>query len=151
MGLSTSEITSRTLCDTRRGRNPDQAEGGPDAGDHRSPPARAAPGGQAVVGVVGGPGGGDRTKRENNPRQSNLPMHLSPRCRARTRAGTPCRSPAMTNGRCRMHGETSPGAPKSNGHALKHGRYTAEAIAEQREFAALVRDMKGLVFCQRQT
>ena len=68
--------------------------------------------------------------------QSNLPMHLSPRCRARTRAGTPCRSPAMTNGRCRMHGGTSPGAPKSNGHALKHGRYTAEAIAEQREFTA---------------
>ena len=77
--------------------------------------------------------------------QSNLPMHLSPRCRARTRAGTPCRSPAMTNGRCRMHGGTSPGAPKSNAHALRHGRYTAEAIAEQREFAALVRDMKGLV------
>ena len=51
----------------------------------------------------------------------------------------------MTNGRCRMHGGTSPGAPKSNGHALEHGRYTAEAITEQREFAALVRDMKGLV------
>jgi hypothetical protein len=45
-----------------------------------------------------------------------------------------------------LHGGTSPGAPKSNGHALKHGRYTAEAIAEQREFAAIVRDMKGLVF-----
>jgi hypothetical protein len=27
MGSSTSEITSRTLCDTRRGRNPDQAGG----------------------------------------------------------------------------------------------------------------------------
>jgi hypothetical protein len=45
MGSSTSEITSRTLRDTRRGRNPDQAGGGPDAGDHRSPPARAGPGG----------------------------------------------------------------------------------------------------------
>jgi hypothetical protein len=39
--------------------------------------------------------------------QSKLPMHLSPRCRARTRAGTLCRSPAMTNGRCRMHGGAS--------------------------------------------
>jgi hypothetical protein len=68
-------------------------------------------------------------------------MHLSPRCRART----PCQSPAMTNGRCRMHGGTSPGAPKGNSHALRHGRYTAEAIAERREFAALLRDMKGLV------
>ena len=64
---------------------------------------------------------------------------LSPRCRARTRAGTPCQSPAMTNGRCRMHGGASPGAPTGNSHAFKHGRFTAEAIAERREFAALQR------------
>jgi hypothetical protein len=36
--------------------------------------------------------------------QSQLPMHRSPRCGARTRSGRPCRSPAMPNGRCRMHG-----------------------------------------------
>ncbi|WP_347264297.1 HGGxSTG domain-containing protein, partial [Nitrobacter sp.] len=35
-------------------------------------------------------------------------MHLSPRCHARTRAGTPCQSPAMANGRCRMHGGKAP-------------------------------------------
>ena len=51
----------------------------------------------------------------------------------------------MTNGRCRMHGGASPGAPKGNSHAFRHGRYTAEAIAARREFAALVRNMKGLV------
>jgi hypothetical protein len=51
----------------------------------------------------------------------------------------------MTNGRCRMHGGTSPGAPKGNRHAFKHGRNTAKAIADRREFAALLRDMKGLV------
>jgi hypothetical protein len=50
----------------------------------------------------------------------------------------------MTNGRCRMHGGASPGAPKGNSHAFKHGRFTAEAIAERREFAALVREMKRL-------
>ncbi|WP_305798588.1 HGGxSTG domain-containing protein [Tropicimonas sp. IMCC6043] len=33
-------------------------------------------------------------------------MHLSPRCGAKTRSGSPCRSPAMANGRCRMHGES---------------------------------------------
>ena len=77
--------------------------------------------------------------------QSRLPMHTSLRCRARTRAGTPCQSPAMPNGRCRMHGGKAPGAPKGNSHALKHGRYTAEAIAERRELMALLRDMKGLV------
>jgi len=77
--------------------------------------------------------------------QSKLPMHLSPRCQARTRAGTPCQSPGMTNGRCRMHGGTSPGAPKGNRHAFKHGRNTAKAVAERRKLAALLRDMKGLV------
>ena len=90
-------------------------------------------------------GVGIARNRRNNPMQSRLPMHLSPRCRARTRAGTPCQSPAMMNGRCRMHGGASPGAPKGNNHAFKHGRFTAEAIAERREFAALVREMKGLI------
>ena len=51
----------------------------------------------------------------------------------------------MTNGRCRMHGGKSPGAPIGNTNAIKHGRYTAEAIAERRELAALLRGMRGLV------
>ncbi|MFO1103037.1 MAG: hypothetical protein U1E20_09050 [Methylocystis sp.] len=44
-----------------------------------------------------------------------------------------------------MHGGKAPGAPKGNNHAFKHGRYTAEAIAERRNLLALVRDMKGLI------
>jgi uncharacterized protein YjcR len=44
-----------------------------------------------------------------------------------------------------MHGGKSPGAAKGNKNALKHGRYSAEAIAERRELMALVRGMKGLV------
>jgi hypothetical protein len=51
----------------------------------------------------------------------------------------------MANGRCRMHGGLSPGAPKGNRNAFKHGHYTDEAIAERRQLAALVREMKGLV------
>jgi hypothetical protein len=39
----------------------------------------------------------------------------------------------MANGRCRMHGGPSPGAPKGNRNAWKHGRFTAEAIARRRE------------------
>ena len=46
---------------------------------------------------------------------------------------------AMPNGRCRMHGGTSPGAPKRNKNALKHGRYTAEAIARRRSISTLIR------------
>ena len=77
--------------------------------------------------------------------QSRLPMHRSPRCGARTRSGMPCRSPAMTNGRCRMHGGASPGASVGNTNAFKHGLFTAAAIAERREVAALIREMKSLV------
>jgi hypothetical protein len=77
--------------------------------------------------------------------QSRLPMHLSPRCGARTRRGGLCQSPAMTNGRCRMHGGESPGAPRGNSNALKHGRYSAEAMARRREIGALVRKMGALV------
>jgi hypothetical protein len=80
----------------------------------------------------------------NNPMQSRLPMHRSPRCGARTRRGSPCRSPGMPNGRCRMHGGLSPGAPKGNGNAFKHGRYTAEALSRRREVTALIRAMKGV-------
>jgi uncharacterized protein YjcR len=42
-----------------------------------------------------------------------------------------------------MHGGTSPGAPKGNRNAFKHGRYSAEAIANRREIAALLREMKA--------
>ncbi len=76
--------------------------------------------------------------------QNNLPMHLSRRCGARTRRGAPCQSPAMPNGRCRMHGGVSPGAPKGNKNAFKHGFYTAQAISERREVARLLRAIKGL-------
>jgi hypothetical protein len=44
-----------------------------------------------------------------------------------------------------MHGGKAPGAARGNSNALKHGRYTAEAITERRELMALLRDMKGLV------
>ena len=77
--------------------------------------------------------------------QSRLKMHLSPRCGARTRKGTPCRSPAMANGRCRMHGGKSLGAPIGNSNARKHGLYTAVAFAERRELAALLRSMRGVI------
>ena len=51
----------------------------------------------------------------------------------------------MKNGRCRMHGGPSPGAPKGNKNAYKHGRYTAEAIARRREVWALIRAARDLL------
>jgi hypothetical protein len=44
-----------------------------------------------------------------------------------------------------MHGGPSPGAPKGNKNALKHGRYTAEAIARRRSIAALIRAARQLM------
>jgi hypothetical protein len=89
-------------------------------------------------------GVGIARNRRINPMQSQLPMHRSPRCGARTRKGSPCQSPAMANGRCRMHGGKAPGAARGNRNALKHGRYTAEAVASRREVASLIRAMRAL-------
>lgn len=50
-------------------------------------------------------------------------MSTKERCGAKTKSGTPCRSWAMDNGRCRMHGGTNTGAPKGNKNALKHGEH----------------------------
>ena len=51
----------------------------------------------------------------------------------------------MANGRCRMHGGKSPGAPIGNDHARKQGHYAADAIAERRELATLIRSIRALI------
>ena len=70
---------------------------------------------------------------------SNNPMHDSYRaiCGAKTRGGGACKTSPMKNGRCRMHGGKSTGAPKGNQNAYKHGRYSAEAIGAARYVATL--------------
>jgi hypothetical protein len=79
---------------------------------------------------------------DDNPMQS--PIHLALKCHARTRSGRLCQTPAMPNGRCRMHGGKSPGAPKGNKNAFKHGHYSAEANLRRRRITALLRSMKAL-------
>ena len=44
-----------------------------------------------------------------------------------------------------MHGGPSPGAPRGNRHAWKHGRYSREAIERRREVAELIREMRSLM------
>jgi hypothetical protein len=82
---------------------------------------------------------------------SELPMQLSPRCGAKTPRGTPCQNPAMPNGRCRMHGGKSPGAPKCNKRAFKHGLYSAEIVAHRRNVAALLRESRKLKRAERES
>ena len=66
---------------------------------------------------------------------------LSPRCGACTRAGAPCRAPAVrARRRCRMHGGAKgTGAPPGNRNAQKHGHYSAAAKAERRALRARMR------------
>jgi hypothetical protein len=70
----------------------------------------------------------------------------APRCGAKTRAGSVCRQPAMKNGRCRLHGGKSPGAPRGerNGN-YRHGLRTIAAIAERRQAAELRRELRELI------
>jgi hypothetical protein len=70
----------------------------------------------------------NRAKRDMETAAGQLPMHLSA---------------AMLNRRCRLHGGPSPGAPKGNRNAFKHG-YTTAAIATRREIADLLRTMRSL-------
>lgn len=81
---------------------------------------------------------------DNEPHVSDWRAHLalahaSPRCGARTRAGGVCRSPAMPNGRCRLHGgastgpQTAEGLERSRKARWQHGYYSAQAKAERQE------------------
>ena len=73
----------------------------------------------------------------------NHPMNQAPRCLAKNRRGTPCQAPAMVGKRrCRLHGGKSTGAPKGSQNALKHGRYTAEAIEGRRAMSELLKQCR---------
>jgi len=86
--------------------------------------------------------------RNGNP-QGN-PMN-APRCGARTRKGTPCRAPAMANGRCRMHGgkstgpRTPEGLERSRKARFKTGNYSAEMIALRRYVRKLLAESHDTV------
>jgi hypothetical protein len=74
----------------------------------------------------------------------------APRCGAKTRAGTPCKSAAMPNGRCRMHGGPSTGPKTEAGKAAirasrtKHGRYSQASIADRRKVRATIRALREI-------
>lgn len=52
-------------------------------------------------------------------------------CGAKTRSGSPCKSKAMPNGRCRMHGGKSTGAPKGNQNNLKAGGIYSQYFTDE--------------------
>jgi uncharacterized protein YjcR len=82
----------------------------------------------------------------DHPRNTG-PMLGIRRCGAKSRSGKPCRSPAVIGKkRCRMHGGAAgSGAPRGNKNALKHGRYTREAIEERQQLRDLLRQSRSLI------
>jgi hypothetical protein len=67
-------------------------------------------------------------------------LNDTPRCGARTRSGRPCRCPAMRNGRCRIHGGLSPGAPRGSANGrFKDGYWTREAVEERKFIRSLLK------------
>jgi hypothetical protein len=93
-------------------------------------------------------GGGGR-KVNGNPMRAaiwnkNLAMALAcPRCGARTRSGGRCLGMRMANGKCRMHGGASPGAPRGEGNGMwRHGLRSVEAIERRRKATAEMRKIR---------
>jgi hypothetical protein len=86
-------------------------------------------------------------------KNGNPPGDLSTarRCGAKTRCATACQGPAMSNGRCRMHGgsstgpKTAAGLKRSRRANWKHGarsRAVRELRAENRRW---MRELKALL------
>jgi len=71
-------------------------------------------------------------------------------CEAKTRSGVPCQNATMPNGRCHLHGGKSTGPRTVAGierirqSHWKHGKRSAQAKAEQKEFRRLFRLAKQL-------
>jgi hypothetical protein len=76
--------------------------------------------------------------------KGTLAMHLSPRCAATSkRTGLGCQAAAVTGWTvCRFHGAGGGGPKGERNGAYRHGLYTAEAMAERRAVAGLVRQAR---------
>jgi len=89
--------------------------------------------------IIMTPGG--QEKATANPMDARPALLTNaPLCQARTRAGTPCRCPALKGkARCKLHGGRSLGAPKGerNG-AWKHGGHAHTAVTLRREARQLI-------------
>ncbi len=82
--------------------------------------------------------GGAMKILQNPMHQARLALALHPRCGAKCRSGQICQNPSMKNGRCRMHGGKSTGAP------IKQGQLTKAAISQRKKDMALINDLLKL-------
>ena len=84
--------------------------------------------------------------RDNPMREARTALEQHPQCGARSkRTGFPCKAPSMPNGRCRLHGGKSPGAPSGEKHwNYRHGRRSKAAAQNKREVRELLRALRAL-------
>jgi hypothetical protein len=95
---------------------------------------------ERAVEISPAPANKPTTLRRGWLKNGNTPgdFHNCARCGAKTRKGDPCRSPAMQNGRCRMHGGASTGPRTEEGREKcrrthwKHGRYSQGSLRRSR-------------------
>lgn len=64
---------------------------------------------------------------------AKLPKRKDGTCGAKTRTGKLCKSKAMPNGRCRMHGGNNKGPPLGSQNNLKHGIYAKSLSKSEAE------------------
>ena len=83
----------------------------------------------------------------NTMQQARAALAFHPHCGAHCRTtGQPCKTPSMPNGRCRMHGEKSPGAPRGERNGgYRHGQRTIEAREHRRAVRAEIRALRELM------
>ena len=91
-----------------------------------------------------------RAKTLKNGNRRGNPSN-APRCEAKTRKQSTCASPAMKNGRCRMHGGASTGPKTERGRIRAkrgnwiHGNYSAEKKEERHQLQEFLKQTKKLL------
>ena len=131
----------------------DDDEGGGHGSGNGPEPAAGGPASSPPGGAADASGGRRGRLKNGNPSGDYL---AAPRCGAKTRAGCACRQPAMTNGRCRLHGGKSTGARTADGQRraatarLVHGRRTAAVIAARSAAAAVSRRLAWMTGLARE-
>ncbi len=85
------------------------------------------------------------------PYKQRFNIKNAKKCGAKTRKTKPCQSPAMKNGRCRMHGGKSTGAKTKAGIErirkanFKNGLYTQEMVLGRKYMSWLIKESRKII------